>query len=255
MAADLVPGDTNDLNDVFVHDRQAGTTERVSVTAGGAQATGTSNGADISADGRYVAFATTAGNLSPSGAIGSAVVVRDRATGSVTPVSVTEEGAGTQTSDEASISADGRYVAFTSFGDDLVPGDDEGHQDVFVRDLVGGTTQRLSVGVGGVGGDDTSRTPHISADGRHVAFVSDATNLVAGDTNGRRDAFVWDRGSGSLERVSTSLAGVEGNHDTQLAVTSDGAATVALATSAWNLVPGDGNFARDVVVRRTFGAG
>jgi len=89
-----------------------------------------------------------------------------------------------------SISADGRFVAFISSAFNLVPGDTNGSYDVFVRDRQTGTTRRVSVGPGSAQGNDSSYEAAISADGRFVAFNSDATNLVSGDTNGFTDVFV-----------------------------------------------------------------
>ena len=110
-----------------------------------------------------------------------------------------------------SISADGRFVAFTSAAINLVPGDTNGVADVFVHDRLTGTTERVSVDSAGTQGNGNSSEPSISADGRFVAFSSDATNLVPGDTNGARDVFVHDRLTGTTERVSVDSTGAEGN--------------------------------------------
>src|SRR5262245_8151452 len=101
-----------------------------------------------------------------------------------------------------SVSADGRFVAFVSVGTNLVPGDTNGSLDVFVRDRQTGTTERVSVSSGGAQANGISYQPSISADGRYVAFVSDAAGLVTGDTNGTWDVFVRDRQLGTTERVS-----------------------------------------------------
>lgn len=97
---------------------------------------------------------------------------------------------GNSASQEPAISANGRFVAFWSFASNLVAGDTNGRVDVFVRDRQDGTTTRVSVSAAGVQGNGASYEPAISADGRFVAFHSDATNLVAGDTNGAPDVFV-----------------------------------------------------------------
>src|SRR5207248_6383455 len=103
---------------------------------------------------------------------------------------------------ESSISADGRFVAFSSYATNLVPGDTNGWADVFVHDRQTRTTERVSVGSTGNQGDRLSFYPVLSADGRFVAFVSEATNLVPGDTNRARDVFIHDRVSRTTERAS-----------------------------------------------------
>ena len=171
---------------------QAGTTERVSVSTGGAQSNEDSYNrpGSISADGSYVAFASFASNL-VSGDTNdtSDIFVRDRLTGQTTRVSVDSSGMqGNGWSYDPSISADGRYVAFNSEATNLVAGDTNDRRDVFVYDRVTGQTTRVSVSSGGTqgNGDYGSYLPSISADGRYVAFDSDANNLVSGDTNGYR---------------------------------------------------------------------
>ncbi len=198
-ATNLVSGDTNGTTDVFVHDRQTGTTERVSVATGGGQADNGSFGPPaISADGRFVAFYSNATNL-VGGDTNSKydIFVHDRQTGTTERVSVaTGGGQATDSSQSPAISADGRFVTFYSNATNLVGGDTNGAADVFVHDRQTGTTERVSVATGGgqaTGGD--SYDPAISADGRFVAFDSAATNLVSGDSNSSDDMFVHDRGT------------------------------------------------------------
>src|SRR2546425_267336 len=112
---------------------------------------------------------------------------------------------------EGAISANARFIAFHSLASDLVQGDTNAEYDVFVHDRQTGSTERVSVDSAGAQGDSGSFGPEISADGRLVAFVSDASNLVLGDTNGVQDAFVHDRQTGLTERVSIDSSGVEGN--------------------------------------------
>jgi len=121
---------------------------------------------------------------------------------------------GTQANDYSyypSISSDGRYVAFQSGADDLVPGDTNGVADIFVRDRQAGTTERVSVATDGTQGNGESNVPWISVDGRYVVFPSDASNLVLGDTSHRRDVFVHDRQTGITSRVSVSGTGTQAN--------------------------------------------
>lgn len=196
-ATNLVTGGTNGNWDVFVRDRQLGTTELVSSDSGGVQGNGDSYGFDgsISADGRCVAFVSTASNLVPGDTNGiTDVFVHDRQTGATERVSVTSAGAQVSGAiDNASISADGRYVAFDSSASNLVPGDTNASRDIFVHDRVSGMTERVSVDSGGGEGNNHSHYALISADGRYVSFYSEASNLVAGDTNACRDVFVHDR--------------------------------------------------------------
>jgi Tol biopolymer transport system component len=226
-------------------------TERVSVGPRGAQANQNSSEPDVSADGRYVAFALDATNLVPGDTNGwRDVFVHDRGTGRTTRVSIGPGGAQANAPSEGlDISADGRFVAFSSRATNLVPGDTNRETDVFVRDLRAGTTRRASVGRGGAQSDGFSSGPSLSADGRFVAFHSEATNLVSGDTNGQFDVFVRDLQAGSTRRVSLGPRGAQGNRfSLNPAISGDGR-VVAFQSDAGNLVPGDTNDAWDVFVR------
>jgi len=250
-ATNLVKGDRNGVADVFVRDRVTGTTERVSAASRKLEANGESSQPAISGDGRFVAFASFADNLVPNDTnFTSDVFVVDRTGGGPQRVSVSNTGQqGENRSESPSISADGRFVAFMSSSDALVPGDGDGASDVFVRDRVAGTTEGISVAPTPSGFGATSSSPAITPDGRFVAFDSWEPDLVPGDTNNSFDVFVRDRATGALERVSVSSAGVQGN-DWSLApsISSDGR-VVAFHSFAGNLVAGDGNFDFDVFVR------
>ena len=147
-----------------------------------------------------------------------------------------------------SISGDGRFVAFDSHADNLVPGDTNRRRDVFVHDRQTGTTTRVSVDSSGVQGDGSSSLPSISVDGRFVAFESGATNLVSGDTNRRLDVFVHDRQTGTTTRVSVDSSGVQGDGSSFVPSISGDGHFVAFHSFARNLVPGDNNAAGDVFV-------
>jgi Tol biopolymer transport system component len=197
-ADNLVPGDTNEAFDVFIRDRQTGRTERVSVGTGGVEGDDRSGTVALSADGRFVAFGSWADNLVPGDTNGNAdVFVRDRRTGVTERASVGPNGV-QGNGDSGSyatvvLSADGRFVAFQSSASNLVPGDTNGLDDIFVRDRLKGVTERVSLGPNGVQGNDGSSSPALSADGRFVAFGSWADNLVPGDTNEEEDVFVHAR--------------------------------------------------------------
>jgi len=250
VASNLVSGDTNNHQDIFVHDRQTGQTTRVSVASDGAQANDFSSNPSISADGRYVAFISVANNLvSGDTGVDHDVFVHDRQTGATTLVSVAMDGSeGNGYSEEVSISADGRYVAFRSWADNLVSGDTNNHPDIFVRDRQTGQTTRVSVASDGTQANDFSFEPSISASGRYVAFASSAGNLVSGDTNSDWDVFVHDRQTGATTRVSVAKGGgqaVGRSHNPS--ISADGR-YVAFASSASNLVSGDTNNHPDIFV-------
>jgi Tol biopolymer transport system component len=245
------------------------TTTRASLGAGGAEVTSANRFPSISADGRWIAFESDAADLVPGDTNGfTDVFVRDLGLPTTVRASVSWSGVeGDGPSGSPSISGDGRWVAFTSSATNLVPGDTNGVADVFVRDLLLHRTVRVSVSTAGLEGDNPSARwsaesgPSISPDGRFVAFISAATTLVAGDTNGSFDVFWHDRdadGNGVLDepggivtrRVSVDSAGVEGNADSGdygLWISARGRA-VAFHSLATNLVPGDTNFVDDVFV-------
>jgi Tol biopolymer transport system component len=238
-------------NQVFVRDRLNGTTELASVSSNGVAANAKSEHPCISADGRYVAFQSYAGSLAPNGTDGqSAIYVRDLVHGTTERVNLSTQGV--ESDGESflpAISADGRFVAFESLADNLVPGDTNGQTDIFLRDRATGTTERANVSSASVQTNGHSGWCSISADGRYVAFASTASNLVAGDTNGTYDVFVRDRSSGTTEIVSVSTAGAVGNAPSLRPTISADGRCVAFISSASNLVAGDTNGTFDVFVR------
>jgi Tol biopolymer transport system component len=253
VAHNLVPGDTNNTTDVFLRDRQNGSTTRVSVGLGGAQGDGSSDSPQISADGRFIAFHSSATNLIPGDTNGmNDIFVYEIQSGAMTRASV--DSTGTQQANngasQASISSDGRYVAFASYSTTLVPGDGNVACDIFVHDMQSGSTVRVSVDSSGVEGNHDSFSPSISADGRFVTFLSRADNLVPGDTNGFFDVFVHDMQSGTTERVSIDSNGNEENAAASGVsyISADGR-YVTFCSPAANLVPGDTNGQPDVFLR------
>jgi len=251
-ASPLVVGDTNGKYDVFVRDRQSATTELVSVASNGVQSdTDTYGYLAISADGRYVAFTSAATNLVPGDTNGTwDVYVRDRQNGTTEVVDVTTGGRpGNAGAFQQSISPDGRYVAFFSPSTNLVAGDTNAAPDVFLRDRQTGATELVSLASSGAQGDDRCEyDTGISADGRLVAFESRATNLVAGDTNGRLDVFIRDRTNGTTERVSVGTGGEQANRDCWLTDLSPDGRYVVFESEASTLVTGDTNQWTDVFV-------
>ncbi|MDQ4026364.1 MAG: hypothetical protein M3217_12895 [Actinomycetota bacterium] len=175
-ASNLVRRDRNDSVDVFVYDRVERRNDIVSVAADGKRARDYSWAPSISADGRYVAFASYA-SLAPTDAAGEDVYLHDRQTGTTEQVSMGHRGAANGASDRPSISDDGRYVAFHSAADNLVPGDTNGEIDVFVRDRVSQTTTRVSVGDDGQEGNAHSWVAALGPEGRYVCWISASTNL------------------------------------------------------------------------------
>jgi Tol biopolymer transport system component len=248
--APLVTGDTNDVSDVFVHDRATGAIARVSVTSSGAQADGMSSVPAITPDGRYVAFESQSLNLAPGGTFGNTrVFIHDRVTGQTTVVSTGIGGAApTADSRRAQVSADGRFIAYDSGASNLVAGDVNGARDVFVFDRTIAATILVSTAADGSQANGSSSLSRISADGRYIAFQSDASTLVPGDTNGRTDVFVHDRQTGETWRVSVASDGTEGNgSSSQPSLSADGR-YIAFQSNASTLVPGDTNGGTDVFV-------
>jgi Tol biopolymer transport system component len=201
-ATTLVPGDTNHADDVFVHDRVTGTTTRVSIGPTGAEADGGSDFAALSADGRFIAFESGATNLVANDTNGTLdVFVRDLVTRETQRVSVGRGGVqANDSSGAASLSRDGRIVAFYSNATNLFPNDANASTDVFVHDRLTASTTLVSIDSNGVQADNWSVEPVLSADGRYVAFWSQADNLVPAniyDFNLASDVFLRDRGDAS----------------------------------------------------------
>jgi len=267
-ASNLVAGDTNGVDDIFVRDRQAGTTVRVSLASDGTEGNGASGGwPAISGGGRYVAFGSDATNLVAGDTNGHGdVFVRDRdidadgifdEAGAVSTSRVSVSSGGAQGDDEsyfAAISADGRYVAFGSASTNLVASDTNGYSDVFVRDRETSTTTRVSLDSAGGQADADSFDPAISADGISVAFRSAATNLVSGDSNAAEDIFLRDRQAGTTDRVSTASGGSQGNGASAAPAVSGSGRYVAFESEATNLVGGDTNGVADVFVHDGLGS-
>jgi Tol biopolymer transport system component len=281
-ASNLVPYDTTGLSDTFLRDTCRGvaagctpSTVRISLASDGSQGDGWSSAPALSASGRFIAFTSTATNLSfGDNDAAEDIFLRDTCTGAsgCTPstvlVSVANDGsASSDMSWAPAISADGRVVAFLSSAATLVSGDTNRSYDVFVRDTCFGassclpTTARVSVADDGSEAGDDSFEPSISANGRLVSFLSGATNLVPGDTNNQGDIFIRDTciaASGctpSTNRASVDSAGTQGNAGSFLPRISGNGRHVVFTSWATNLVDNDSGNLHDVFVRDTcFGA-
>lgn len=259
LASNLVPADTNNTPDVFVHDMLTGVTTRESVAWDGGQAGGPSLQVGISANGRYVVFSSQASTLvvGDSGSIDD-VFVRDRVGGTTNIASVRTGGLiqGNLPSLFPVISGDGRYVAFMSPANNLVAGDANSMPDVFVHDMALNVTKLVSIDSFGGQGNQPSTLPAISSDGRVVAFISLASNLVGGDSNGKQDVFVHDMVTGATTRASVSSTGTQANEISGGSNISANGRYVTFESFASNLVAGDANgmadcFMHDMVTATT----
>ncbi|MCX7711691.1 MAG: FecR domain-containing protein [Clostridia bacterium] len=242
----LVQGDTNSNWDVFVRDRQTDTTRLVSVSSTGTQAASSSHLNSISGDGRFIAFNT--GSLLTPDATGAGIYIRDLTTN--TTKWMVEGG-------NAYLSTNGRFMAFTSFESDLVNGDTNGCTDVFVLDRdtdnnniydESGKTEikRVSISSSGEQANYHCYRPQISDDGRYVAYYSSASNLVNGDTNNVEDVFVYDQLTRRTHRVSTTVSGIQSNAGSGSPSISADGRFITFCSEASNLVAGDTNNRVDV---------
>jgi len=251
QATNLVAGDTNGTWDIFVYDRATGSVERVSVRSDGSQASAPSIYPSISGDGRFVAFRSAAPDLVPGDTNDRIdAMVYDRTTGEIERVSTGT--AGSQANAHIAtlnLSQNGRVVVFSTTSSSLVPGDTNGMMDVFARDLDADRTNRLSISNFAQQPNNNSHSSTVSADGRYVGFRSAASNLVARDTNGISDVFVFDRRSNRTERVNVTSREAQVHGPSFRPTLSAGGLLVVFRSGANVLVPGDNNRQIDVFVR------
>lgn len=247
-ASNLVPDDTNGRTDIFLYDTQTGSMKRVSVASDGTQANSYSGTPSISADGRYVVFESLASNLVANDENKAwDVFIHDTVTGQTRLVSASTSGnPGNGSSLHADISADGRFVTFESGASDLVAGDTNNDSDVFLRDLQTGVTTLVSVAANGDPATGPSGySPTISAEGRYVAFISSASNLVATDTHGTTNVFVRD----TVEHKTTLLSApvpINPEEYSLLSTISADGKFVAFYSTAQGLAPGSTGNTGDV---------
>lgn len=215
-ADDLVPGDTNGVEDIFLRDVHAGTTTRISVAADGSEANGFSSGPIISADGSTVVFTTRATNLVSGAATATTQVVAYRRAGPFLSLVSRNEGgiAGNGDSSVEDISADGRYVVFTTSATDVVPNDANGPtSDVVLADLSRGSRRLISHTPAGVSANGQSYGATVSDDGTRVAYTTEATDLVAATRVASMDVVWWDRRADRTRLASRGPSGTGGNDD------------------------------------------
>ena len=239
-------GDDSDLAGVFVYDTKTKTRTRLPGVAG--------VDPSISADGRFVAFSSEVRDLVPgdTNRVFDCFVF-DRRTKRIMRVSVGAKGRqGNGESSGAVISANGRYVAFSSTATNLIRRDTNAVDDIYVRDLRARTTRRVSVPAGGGQANGTSGGPVLSGDGRYLLYLSAAANLLRGG-KGQADFHIYwaDLRIGALRRVTASPAGRPANGESTSfpSLSADGR-TVAFGSRASNLVQGDTNGRDDIFVRR-----
>lgn len=250
-ATNVVPGDSNQVSDIFLRDVQLGVITRVSLALNGGQSDLESRYPDLSGDASVCAFESMATNLvaldmNPA----SDVFLRDLNTGVTELVSLASAGTqGNGGSFAPCLSRDGRFVAFHSSAPDLVIGDNNAATDIFVRDRRRGTLVRASVDSSGTEALGLSDDASISADGRFVVFASTAENLILGDNNFVSDVFRRDLLQGRTERMSEPAPSGQGNAAALLATVSANGTCVAFASTASNLVPGDTNAKMDAFLR------
>jgi pimeloyl-ACP methyl ester carboxylesterase len=249
LASNLVLGDIQGHVDIFLYRQSPPALTRVDLPQSGDEPNGDSTSGVVSAGGHYVAFRSFANNLVANDTNNlSDIFYYNTQDNSLSRISVSTSGQEANgASDRPAISADGRYVVFSSDASNLVSGDNNDATDIFLRDTVSGTTTRISLTDNDQQANGSSTYPAISTDGRYVEFSSTATNLVAGDTNGVADIFIRDLQTEKIRRVSVNADKAQGNN------TSNGRASFAVnqpylvyASSADNLVTADNNGAADI---------
>lgn len=203
---DLVPDDTNGVADVFLRDRSAGTTQRVSVDSAGVQAGAASGNPSLSADGRYVVFSSSARLVAGDEDDLTDVYRHDRRTATTELVGLLPDGSApgdpADVTSGVAVSADGSRIAFT-----VGRATQSNRRQAYLRDVTAGSSQLLSATQAGTPGNNSSFSAALSADGRTVAFESDASDLIADDTNGRLDIFARDLTTQVSQRVVPDSGG------------------------------------------------
>ncbi|WP_404286112.1 hypothetical protein ACD578_14750 [Microvirga sp. RSM25] len=252
-ATNLITGDTNNATDIFLKDLTTGAVTRLSTTANGTQANGNSSDAQLSQDGHLMVFSSTAANLGGSGSFFPNIFLKDLTTGAVTLV--TSAADGTQANglnSDARFSPDGHSAVFESSANNLVTGDANNQIDIFLKDLTTGAVTLVTNTADGTQGNGRSYDARFSADGHFVVFTSEASNLVADDTNGVSDVFLKDLTTGAITRLSTAANGAQTDFDSYTPLFSPDGRSVVFESDATNLVAGDGNNRTDLFLVNLF---
>lgn len=248
---DLVPSDTNNVNDVFLRDRTAGTTLRISTAANGLEGNGASRPAGLSSDGRFALYISSASNLVPGDTNGAAdLFLYDTLTGVTTIESRGSYGGeANQECLGAAMSIDGRTLVFSSRASNLLPNDINGLVDVFLRDRVTGSLTLVSRTPQGLSGNGHSFSPSISLTGQSISFLSLSTNLAPAGSSPGPHVFVWDQNSGVLRSVDRDSRGIPAEGSSLFATISGEGRHCLFTSSANNLVPGDVPLTNDLFLR------
>lgn len=254
-ATNLISGDTNGQTDVFIFDRGQGAVTRASVTYNGQQGNAASFRPVISGNGRFVAFRSFANNIVPNDLNNQPdIFLFDRAAAPGTQLSqVNLSNTGAQSNledstDRFAINEDGTKIVFASRANNLVTGDTNGFTDIFLRDRTNNTTTRISIGLNGTQANGHSGAPAISNNGRYIAFRSDASNLVEGDTNGRADIFLYDLQLSTMTRVSVARDGTQGNGNSDWPNLNNNGRFISFWSDSNNFTPDDANNTGDIFV-------
>ena len=253
---DLVTGDNNGHEDVFLTDTVTGSTTRISIGHDGSQGDGRSFLASISADGNFITYVSGATNILPNGTSAWDVYVYDRNLGTTSLITIGYDGTNANSSSAhfsgsnqsaPAISADGRFIAFSSYASNLVPNDTNGLIDVFLYDQQTGSTSLASISNSGAQPNNESFWADVSDDGRYVVFNSSANNLYPGDTIARFEVFVRDMQEEDLQPLllnsSTFTQGL--NTVSRPAISGDGR-YVVFRSGAFGVMPNDTNNTEDI---------
>lgn len=251
-ASNLVDNDTNQHNDIFVKDLQTNAINRISVASDKSQSQGgDSSEARVSFDGNHIVFTSSASNLVSDDTNGqSDIFLKNLLSNQLTRVSTNATGVQADgNSKQADLSSDATKIVFTSSATNLLTEDTNAFDDIFYKDMTTGAVKRLSVNSAGIQSNGDSWGARFSSDGSRIVFVSNANNLIVGDTNDVADIFIKDISTQEVVRISVNTLGQQANKSSDNAVFSRDGTKVLFTSEATNLVEGDTNSVRDVFVK------